>query len=99
MEKWVLGNTKWSDDVTVTHSVCLFASLWVSTCRGGEVSRIVLGIERIDKGECQRDWRRGKTHMRCSANSMDAGLDQIPPFIEPRYSRGMLGDSRGYGTV
>lgn len=21
MEKWVLGNTKWSDDVTVTHSV------------------------------------------------------------------------------
>jgi hypothetical protein len=21
MEKWVLGNTKWSDDVTVTHTV------------------------------------------------------------------------------
>lgn len=20
-EKWILGNTKWSDDVTVTHSV------------------------------------------------------------------------------
>jgi hypothetical protein len=22
IEKWVLGNTKWSDDVTVTHTVC-----------------------------------------------------------------------------
>ena len=21
IEKWVLGNTKWSDDITVTHSV------------------------------------------------------------------------------
>ena len=24
MEKWVLGNTTWSDDITVTHSVSLY---------------------------------------------------------------------------
>lgn len=43
-EKWVLGNTKWSDDITVTHTVSILnlIVMRLSTCVGPKVWRMVL---------------------------------------------------------